>query len=300
MQIPIFTDEVEQQGGWHGRVLAQAFAARNVEAVFASLQDCVVDLSAEKPKIRIPNFTQNPRGAFVRGIAGGTLQQITTRLNILHMLQMQGVSIFNSGKAIERTVDKAMTSFLLSRANIASPPTWVCESRSQAHAIIAAQLPKNKLVLKPLFGSQGRGIRLLEQGAKLPLPMDDFVDSVFYLQQFVDSGKSSYDFRVLVVGNKAVAAMRRNGNGWLNNVAQGARCEAIDFTKSDGADMLRLAEQAAMAVDIDYCGVDIMRDKNGKLWVLEMNSIPAWSGLQSVTKTNINQILVDYFLNKLS
>ena len=298
MRIPIFTYEAD--GGWHGAQIAQAFAERDVEAVFVSLQDCVIDLSGEKPQIRIPNFDQVPKGVFVRGVAGGTLQQITTRLNMLHMLEMQGVKVFNSGRAIERTVDKAMTSFLLSRANIASPPTWVCESRSQAHAIIAAQLPKNKLVLKPLFGSQGRGIRLLEQGAKLPLPMDDFVDSVFYLQQFVDSGKSSYDFRVLVVGNKAVAAMRRNGNGWLNNVAQGARCEAIDFTKSDGADMLHLAEQAAMAVDIDYCGVDIMRDKNGKLWVLEVNSIPAWSGLQSVTKTNINQILVDYFLNKLS
>ena len=298
MRIPIFTYEAD--GGWHGAQIAQAFAERDVEAVFVSLQDCVIDLSGEKPQIRIPNFDQVPKGVFVRGVAGGTLQQITTRLNMLHMLEMQGVKVFNSGRAIERTVDKAMTSFLLSRANIASPPTWVCESRSQAHAIIAAQLPKNKLVLKPLFGSQGRGIRLLEQGAKLPLPMDDFVDSVFYLQQFVDSGKSSYDFRVLVVGNKAVAAMRRNGNGWLNNVAQGARCEAIDFTKSDDADMLRLAEQAAMAVDIDYCGVDIMRDKNGKLWVLEVNSIPAWSGLQSVTKTNINQILVDYFLNKLS
>ena len=298
MRIPIFTYEAD--GGWHGAQIAQAFAERDVEAVFVSLQDCVIDLSGEKPQIRIPNFDQVPKGVFVRGVAGGTLQQITTRLNMLHMLEMQGVKVFNSGRAIERTVDKAMTSFLLSRANIASPPTWVCESRSQAHAIIAAQLPKNKLVLKPLFGSQGRGIRLLEQGAKLPLPMDDFVDSVFYLQQFVDSGKSSYDFRVLVVGNKAVAAMRRNGNGWLNNVAQGARCEAIDFTKSDGADMLHLAEQAAMAVDIDYCGVDVMRDKNGKLWVLEVNSIPAWSGLQSVTKTNINQILVDYFLNKLS
>ena len=300
MQIPIFTDEVKQSGGWHGAQLAQAFAMYGVEAIFVSLQDCVIDLSAEKPKIHIPNFKQVPKGAFVRGIAGGTLQQITTRLNILHMLQMQGVSIFNSGKAIERTVDKAMTSFLLSHANTASPPTWVCESCSHAHAIIAAQLPKNKLVLKPLFGSQGRGIRLLEQSSKMPVPMDDFVDGVFYLQQFVDSGKHPYDFRVLVVGNKAVAAMRRNGNSWLNNVAQGAHCEAVDFTKSDGADMLRLAEQAAMAVDIDYCGVDIMRDKNGKLWVLEMNSIPAWSGLQSVTKTNINQILVDYFLNKLS
>ena len=298
MRLPIFTDEVLQQGGWHGAQLAQAFAARGVEAVFVSLQDCVIDLSREKPEIKISHFAKNPPGAFVRGIAGGTLQQITTRLNVLHMLKMQGVKVYNEGRAIERTVDKAMTSFLLSHANIATPPTWVCESRSQAHEIITAQLPKNKLVLKPLFGSQGRGIRLLEVSSKLPLPRDAHVDGVFYLQQLIDSGDKNHDYRVFVINNKAVAGMRRSGHGWLNNVAQGAQCEAIDFAKSNDAAVAEVAERAAKAVEIDYCGVDIMRDKEGELWVLEVNSIPAWQGLQSVIKININQLLINDILSK--
>ncbi len=299
MRIPIFTDEVAQRGGWHGAQLASAFKARGVEAVFVSLQDCALhinsgDLSDSPAKICMPTFTENPCGAFVRGIASGTLQQIITRLNILHMLEMQGVKIYNSGRAIERTVDKAMTSFLLSRAGIASPPTWVCESRQQAHQIIAAQLQKTKLVVKPLFGSQGRGVRLLAHCSKFPLPMDAHVGGVFYLQQFVETGTLNHDFRVMVVNNKAIAAMRRSGSGWLNNVAQGAQCE-----EAHDADILNLAEQAAKALEIDYCGVDIIRDKSGQLWVLEINSIPAWSGLQSVVKININQILIDNFLNKL-
>ena len=294
MRAVIFTDEVAQSGGWHGAQLSQAFQARGVETVLVSLQDCVIDLSGSQAKIHIPNLTGNPHGVFVRGIVGGTLQQITTRLNVLHILKMQGVTVYNDGRAIERTVDKAMTSFLLSRANIASPPTWVCESRLQAHQIIVEQLPKTKLVIKPLFGSQGRGIRLLEHSFKLPLPMDEFVDGVFYLQQFIESSDKNHDFRVMVVNNKAVAAMRRTGNGWLNNVAQGAQCEEIC-----DIDILHLAEQAAKALEIDYCGIDIIRDTNGKLWVLEVNSIPAWSGLQSVIKININQILVDHILSKL-
>ena len=294
MRIPIFTDEVAQQGGWHGAQLAQAFKARGVEAVFVSLQDCVIDLSRDKLELKIPHFTENSPAAFVRGIAGGTLQQITTRLNVLHMLEMQGMKIYNSGRAIERTVDKAMTSFLLSRANIATPPTWVCESRSQAHEIITAQLQKTKLVLKPLFGSQGRGIRLLAASSKLPLPMDAHVDGVFYLQQFVESGDKNHDYRVFVINNKAVAGMRRSGHGWLNNVAQGAQCEEIN-----DADIFLLAEKAAKALQIDYCGVDIMRDSNGNLWVLEVNSIPAWHGLQSVIKININQLLINDILSKI-
>ena len=294
MRIPIFTDEVEQVGGWHGAQLAQAFKARGVEAVFVSLQDCLIDLSTQKPQICIPNFDQKPKAAFVRGIAGGTLQQITTRLNILHMLQMQGVQIYNEAKAIERTVDKAMTSFLLSRAGIASPPTWVCENRNQAHAIIAEKTQNAKLVIKPLFGSQGRGIRLLAQSSALPLPMDAHVEGVFYLQQFIDCGKISHDFRVFVVNNKAVAAMRRSGDGWLNNVAQGAQCE-----EARDADILALAEQAAKAVEIGYCGVDIMRDLHGKLWVLEVNSIPAWRGLQGVVSASVAQALADDLLRKI-
>ena len=300
MRIPIFTDEVGQNGGWQGAQLAQAFKVRGVEVVFVSLQDCLISLASDNLKdkntqIRIPGFAENPPAAFVRGIAGGTLQQVITRINILHMLAMQCVKIYNDGRAIERTVDKGMTSFLLHQHGIAIPQTWVCESRNQAHSIIQEQVSsKKKLVLKPLFGSQGRGLQLLDAASKLPLPMDKHVDGVFYLQQFVESGAQNHDFRVFVINNHAVAAMRRSGNGWLNNVAQGAHCEEAKDT-----DILALAEQAAKAVDIEYCGVDIIRDKDGKLWVLEVNSIPAWHGLQSATKVNVAQLLVDDFLSKI-
>jgi glutathione synthase/RimK-type ligase-like ATP-grasp enzyme len=61
-----------------------------------------------------------------------------------------------------------------------------------------------------------------------------------------------------------------------------------------------LAEAAAKAVAIDYCGVDIIRDRQGKLYVLEVNSIPAWKGLQAVVSTDIAQALVDDCLGLLS
>jgi tetrahydromethanopterin:alpha-L-glutamate ligase len=291
MRIPIFTDDA----GWHGAQLRQAFANRGVEAVFVSLQDCLIDLSEQQSHIQIPQFEDLPKAAFVRGITGGTLPQVITRLNILHMLKSLGVNIYNDGRAIERTVDKAMTSFLLRQANIETPATWACESRNIAHTIIHHEqvLEQNKLVIKPLFGSQGEGVRLVDVG-KFPLPMDDFVDGVFYLQKFINTGHNKYDYRVFVVGNQAVAAMRRSGEGWLHNVAQGAQCEA-----TEEVDVLDLAIQAAQAIDIAYCGVDIIRDATGKLWVLEVNSIPAWRGLQSATAINVAQTLVDDFLSKV-
>lgn len=284
MRIPIFTDDA----GWHGAQLKQAFSKRCVEAIFVSLQDCLIDLSQQQPSIQIPHFEVLPKAAFVRGVTGGTLPQVITRLNVLHMLKALGVNVYNDGRAIERTVDKAMTSFLLRQAGIATPDTWICESRSQAHEIIQ-QHPN--LIIKPLFGSQGEGVRLVEP-AKPPLPMDAFVDGVFYLQKFINTGHHQHDYRVFVVANQSVAAMWRSGEGWLHNVAQGALC-----TASQETDVLELAIQAAKAVDIAYCGVDIIRDEEDQLWVLEVNSIPAWRGLQQATSIDIAQILVDDFLS---
>lgn len=256
----------------------------------------MIDLSQQTPVIRIPQFDMLPSAAFVRGIAGGTLQQVITRLNVLHMLSRQGVRIYNQPQAIERTVDKAMTSFLLRTHGVATPPTWTCESRAQITAIREqAMNNQRQLVLKPLFGSQGQGVRKLLHDEPLPVPMQQYVDGVYYLQQFIQTAGQPHDYRVFVVGGQVTAAMKRIGEGWVNNVASGGRCEAVQ----PDAQMAALAICAAKAVEIDYCGVDIIQAVNGDYYVLEVNSIPAWRGLQSVTEMNIAEVLVDDLLCKL-
>jgi RimK family alpha-L-glutamate ligase len=292
VRIPIFTDDA----GWQGAQLKQAFAKRGVEAVFVSLQDCVINLAQQTPEIQIPHFDTLPPAAFVRGVAGGTLQQVITRLNVLHMLTRQGVRIYNQTQAIERTVDKAMTSFLLRLHGVATPATWVCESRTQIENI-RQQAASNgqQLVLKPLFGSQGQGVRKLLHSEPLPVPMQQYVDGVYYVQQLIETADKPHDYRILVVGGKVVAAMKRIGESWVNNVASGGRCEAVQPSQH----MQDLALKAGQAVDIDYCGVDIIQAENGDYFVLEVNSIPAWRGLQSVTDFNIAEVLVDDCLSKL-
>lgn len=292
MRIPIFTDDA----GWQGAQLRQAFARRGVEALFVSLQDCVINLAQQTPHIQIPQFDTLPPATFVRGVSGGTLQQVITRLNVLHMLTRQGVRVYNQAQAIERTVDKAMTSFLLRMHGVATPATWVCESRAQIEMLRRQAADDGiKLVLKPLFGSQGQGVRKLAHGEPLPVPMQQHVDGVYYLQQLIQTAERPHDYRVFVVGGKVIAAMKRVGESWVNNVASGGRCEAI----SPSNQMQALALQAAQAVDIDYCGVDIIQAASGEYYVLEVNSIPAWRGLQSVADINIADVLVEDFLRKL-
>lgn len=295
LRIPIFTDDA----GWHGEQLKQAFSERGVDAIFVSLQNCSLDLSGTQPVVEVQGFEygQLPRAVFVRGVAGGTLQQVITRLNILHILSMQGVKIYNDVKAIERTVDKAMTSFLLFHHGVSTPATWVCESRTHLGQIrLNAEKNKQQLVLKPLFGSQGQGVRKLLADDAMPVPMQQFVDGVYYLQQLIQSAEAPHDYRVFVIGGQVVAAMKRVGHDWVNNVAAGARCEAI----APNTILCQLALQAANALAIDYCGVDIIQSVDGEYFVLEVNSIPAWKGLQSVTNVNIAKLLVDDFLNKVN
>jgi RimK family alpha-L-glutamate ligase len=162
---------------------------------------------------------------------------------------------------------------------------------------MAREISENKpMVIKPLFGSQGKGVRLIKKGDALPVPMEAHVDGLYYLQRYVDSGEGAWhDHRVFVIQGKAIAAMVRHGESWVNNVALGGRCEAVAHDGELGA----LAEAAARAVNIDYCGVDIIRDRHGKLYVLEVNSIPAWKGLQGVVDTDIAQALVDDCLGLL-
>lgn len=293
MRLPVFTDDP----GWHGKQLQRAFAARGHEAVFLSLKDCSLDLSDVHPRVLIPGFDGLPSGAFVRGVPGGTLQQVIMRLDILHALSLLGVTVYNDGRAVERTVDKAMTSLQLLLHDVPTPATWICESRHHAQSIVLRETMAGRpVVMKPLFGSQGQGVRKLEHGMSLPVPMEAHVDGLYYLQQYIDSGEGEWhDYRVFVIAGQPIAAMKRHGSQWINNVAMGGRCERIDVD----SEIASLAVAAAEAVDIDYCGVDVIRDRHGKLYVLEVNSIPAWRGLQTVSPLDISQMLVDDFIGKL-
>jgi RimK family alpha-L-glutamate ligase len=295
MRVAILTGE---PNGWHARQLKRALRARRIEVRAASLNACRVDLAAGRHGIVIPGFEDRPPdGVLVRGVAGGSLEQVTLRLDFLHWLRELAIPVYNEARAIEKTVDKAMTSLILRRAGLPTPATWVCESQAEARAVLLRETAAgHELVAKPLFGSQGVGLRRLSSGMDVPLPGE--CGGVWYLQRYIESspdGNGGWrDWRVLVAGGAAVAAMVRYGRSWINNVAQGARCEAAPLDEP----LRRLAEQAVAAIGMDYAGVDLMADREGNLQVLEVNGIPAWTGLQKVTEANIADVLVEDFVTR--
>lgn len=290
--IAIVTDDP----GWHGKKLTQAFMSFGFESNFVSLTDCRIQIENHELPVRIPDFERRlPDAVFVRGIPGGSLEEVVFYLDILHCLSLLGVPVYNNGRAIERSVDKAMTSFLLHQAGLPTPPTWVIRDREAAIGLAEKELQAGHYLLcKPIFGSQGEGIRRIEKTTDLLWLTSSH--GIYYLQRFVHCrGAGFSDYRVFVINGVAVAIMRRRGKSWLNNVARGGSCEAIDLDP-------QLADLAVCAVNtlkMDYAGVDVIEDRDGRYIVIEVNSIPAWKGLESVVKFDIAGLLAEDLVRRL-
>jgi RimK family alpha-L-glutamate ligase len=284
MRVAIFTDET----GWHTRQVQQALRARGAEGRCVDLADCRIDTTAAWHGLVIPGYGRElPDAALVRGIAGGSFEQVTKRLGVLHVLRELGVPVYNDARAIERSVDKSMTSLLLHAAGIPTPPTWTMESPAQAQRLVTRESAAgHALVLKPLFGSQGKGLQ-----RHVPLPSLKGYGELAYLQRYVES--PGFDWRVLVVGGRAIAAMRRCSSHWIHNVKQGAKVEPAALTP----ELAALAERAAAALQTDYAGIDLLPTADGPQ-VLEVNGVAAWQGLQRVTRFSIARALVDDLLDR--
>ena len=294
MTVAIFTDEPQ---AWHTRELKRAFHARGYACRVVDLRRCRIDLSVRPHGLFLPGFARSlPEAAFVRGVPGGTLEQVVLRLDILHALRELGVPVYNDARAIEKSVDKAMTSFLLHRAGVPTPPTFAGEDAAGIRRHLMRELAAgHALVTKPLFGSQGKGLaRIGAVPAEPPLQA-----GVAYLQRWLPPrGKLFCDWRIFVVGGRALAGMRRESRHWVTNVARGGRPRPVDLDDAGHADLARWAAAASRALGMDYAGVDLMRDADGRPCVIEVNGAPAWRGLQRVTERDIAGALAEDLISR--
>ena len=265
----------------HVEDLCSALAKLGARGMPFRLADCAFDPFATHG-LRIPGFADAlPDAVFVRALEGGGFEAVTKRLGILHALGALGVPVINSAKAMENCVDKSMTSFLLARHGVATPDAWAVETRAEAARIVARQTAAGPLALKPLFGSQGRGLRLIRSAADLPAP--EAVNGLYYLQRFVSAqGPGFWDVRLLMSRGRPLAAMIRRADTWIVNIRQGGRPERYEPSPA----LIALAAAAAAAAGAVFAGVDIIVSDSGPQ-VIEVNSTPAWAGLQQVTDFDI-------------
>src|SRR6185312_8232124 len=119
---------------WHGRSLGRAFKRRGITPLIVPLNAC--GFSTETATgLAIPGLGDRlPEGAFVRFVPGGSFEEVTLYLGVLHALRELGVVVWNDARAIERCVDKSTTTFLLERAGLPAPRTFAKASRAEAEA----------------------------------------------------------------------------------------------------------------------------------------------------------------------
>ncbi len=287
MKIGILAD---RRGG-HVEALAKALAQRGCQADFMP----ITRLVARAPGNPLITINGQPLESYdallIRTIPEGSLEQIVFRMDALHRLEAAGVRVMNRPASLERTVDKYYTSSLLASSGLPTPRTVVTEGFDEA---MEAFREFGDVVVKPLFGAGGRGIARISDAdvAYRTFRVLAMTRSIFYIQEFVPQG--DYDLRGLGGGDRVVAAMRRRSEGWRHNVSQGARPEphAMDEEATG------LCLEASRLLETDYAGIDLLRTPRGYT-VVEVNSIPGWSGLQRTTEIDIAQEIADHLLSQL-
>lgn len=273
--------------GWHTSDLIRALEARGHTGTFLPIQTLSASIG-RRPRLSI---TRTPLEEFdavlVRTIPMGSLEQIVFRIDALHRLERLGVRVVNPARVIERTVDKFYTSALLEEAGLPTPVTLVAQTRDEA---MDAFRKLGDVIVKPLFGSNGRGIVRVtdEEIAHRVFRALELERAVFYLQQAIPH--EGRDLRVFVLGGRVLAAMWRSAPGWRTNLSRGGRGELAELTPG----WERLALSAAEVVGADYAGVDLLPSPTGETWVLEVNGSPGWRGLGPVGGLDIADALVTH------
>lgn len=228
-------------------------------------------------------------GVLVRMMPPGTLEQVVFRMDALHRLAAAGIPVLNPPGAIEAAVDKYLATARLGAVGLPVPPTWAGESA--AGALEAFEEFGRDVVVKPLFGAEGRGLLRLSDRelAGRAFRTLERLGAVLYVQRFIPH--EGFDLRAFVLGDVVLGAIRRHApaGDWRTNVAVGGRAEAVRLDPASEALSLR----AARAVGARLAGVDLLPDRRGDLVVLEVNAVPGWRALSAATGSDIAAAILE-------
>jgi ribosomal protein S6--L-glutamate ligase len=274
--------------GWHVRDLQRAAAALGHEALRVDFRR--VRAGVAGPGDSLAGFD----GVVVRTMPPGSLEQVVFRMNALQRLEARGVAVLNPPVALEACVDKYLAAARLEAAGLPVPPTAVCQHADDALEAFAAL--GGDVVVKPLFGSEGRGmVRVADPDlAWRTFRTLERLQCVLYLQRYVHH--PGWDLRVFVVGGRVLTAMRRHArSGWRTNVAQGGKGEPARVTAEQG----RLALAAAAALGAPVAGVDLLPERD-RWYVLEVNAVPGWRALAPVTGIDVAAEVVRFLTQTIT
>lgn len=279
MQIAVLADE----SSWYFRDLERAARDRGHRchrADFARVSGAVI---GQKNQIDLSTDTPITTDCVVvRSMPAGSLEQVVLRMDLLARLEASGVLVVNPPKSLECAIDKYLTTAKLAAAQIPVPDTVCCQNASQALEWFTKL--GSDVVVKPLFGAEGRGIVRVSDPdmAWRVFTTLERMQAAIYLQRYIDHG--GCDYRVLVLGQQVLGGMQRSSTtDFRTNVARQGTAEPHKPTASE-AD---LALRAAQVIGTSFAGVDLMYDSHGELYVIEVNAVPGWQAFARVNALDV-------------
>ncbi|MEZ6135865.1 MAG: RimK family alpha-L-glutamate ligase [Pirellulaceae bacterium] len=269
--------------------LQRAAHERSIETVVLRYGDLQASIGVVDNSLLSPPIDT----LIVRSMPLGSLEQVIFRMDCLQVWECRGITVLNPPRALETAIDKWLTLHRLNEAGIPVPATIACQSR--AAAMEAFRSLGGDVLVKPLFGGEGRGIVRLqdEDTAWRVLGTLQQVGQVLYVQQFAEH--FGYDIRVLFIGDRIFSVKRRAApDQWRTNVAIGGSAEPHRLSETE----MDLAQRAATAVGGSILGVDLLPCRDGRLLTLEVNAVPGWRGLGAALNVDIAAEVISHALQE--
>lgn len=216
------------------------------------------------------------------------------------LLEKFGFHLFNSANAIRLCDDKMLTHLSLSNCGIPMPktisgPLNYSPEISESFLLGIQEELSFPLVAKDNFGSLGKNVYLIRNQEELREFESNHAQKPRLYQEFISSSKG-FDFRLIVVGGKAIAAMKRvNVHDWRSNIAQKGMGYAVSLPKN----YVQLAEKAAKTIGLDYCGIDLLEGPNKEPILCEVNSNAFLRGIESVSGVNVAKAYAEHIVASL-
>ena len=273
---------------WHVNDLRRASGSEHqvTTASYADLSVRIVDENESQFSVA-DNPVEQFDVIFTRAMPASSLEQIVFRMDWLEQVQKQlGIVIINPAKTIEASVDKYLSFEKLRSTGVQVPMTSVCQNSQDAMRFFSQH--NNDVVLKPIFGSRGRGIERVrdEQAAIELFSQIQSEDRVIYLQEYIEHG--DWDLRLLVVGEAVHGMRRQRPNHWITNASLGAECSSHEVTD----DERQIALTAARSQGAYLAGVDLLYDSANQPIVVEVNANPSWRRISETLSQDIAREII--------
>ncbi len=270
------------------RRLVEAGQQRGHEVHVINHKRCYMNIATHRPAIHYRGQELAGFDAVIPRI-GASLTFYGTA--VVRQFEMMGVYSLNESVAITRSRDKLRALQLLSRRGIGLPVTGFANSPDDTEDLLN-QVGGAPVVIKLLEGTQGVGVVLAETRKAAESVIEAFrgLDANFLVQEFIKEAGGA-DLRCFVVGEKVVAAMKRQAKDgeFRSNLHRGGSAEVVKITPEERS----TAARAARIMGLNVAGVDLLRSNHGPV-VMEVNSSPGLEGIEQATGKDVAGLVIQF------